>query len=115
MAATVKLDPAKGQELAELVTKISDGTILEVVQNAFNACRTMGDDYHLVEGVKEKFIAFQNYYNDNVVPAFNAFKGSAERFTDLADYVSKLQMDTSVKDVEVGSVASDTFNVAGSL
>lgn len=113
--AVVKLDPAKGQELAELITKLGDSQVLEVVQNAYNACRQLGDDNHLVEGVKGKFIAMQNRYNDDIVQALNAFKQSAERFTDLAEHVAKLQMDSNVNQVEVGNVASDTYDVAGQL
>lgn len=115
MAGTVNLRPEAGVELATIITQLLDGTVLDVVQNAFQAARTMGDDNNLVEGVKEKFMAFQAKYNDEVVPAANKVKQSFEEFTDFADYVAKLSIDSSVKDVEVGTVKPNSYDAAKNL
>lgn len=115
MAGSVKLNPEAGVELAGIITNLMDGVVLEVVQNAFQAARTMGDDNHLVEGIKEKFMAFQARYNEQVVPAANKVKQSLEEFTDFADYVAKLQVDSGVKDVEVGAVKPNSYDAAKNL
>lgn len=115
MAGSVNLKPEAGVELAGIITKLMDGDVLDVVQSAFQAARTMGDDNHLVEGIKEKFMAFQAKYNDEVVPAANKVKTSFEEFTDFAEYVAKLQIDSSVRDVEVGQVKPNTYDAAKNL
>ena len=115
MAGTVKLDPAKGLELAEVITRFCDVTVLECAQQAYDAVRTLGDDNHCVEQFKEKFNNFQNKYNADCVPAFDTLKKDCEEFTDAAEYIAKLAIDTSVKGGDVGTVASSGFDAAKNL
>lgn len=115
MAATVNLDPQAGVELAGIITQLLDGVVLETVQNMYQAARSMGDENNLVEGIKAKFMSFQAKYNDELVGNANRVKKSFEEFTDFAEYVAKLQIDSSVKDVEVGQVKPNTYDAAKNL
>ena len=115
MAGVVILKPEAGLELADILTKVLDGVVLEKVQMAFDAARSLGDDNHVVEEIKRKFMAFQDKYNNDAVPASNKAKQSFEEFTDFAEYIKKLQVDTGVRDVEVGTVKPNSYDAAKNL
>lgn len=111
MAGMINLDPAKGQEVAEMLTKLCDGEMLSVAQTIHDAVQTMGDDNNIVIQIGDKLHNFQDKYNSECVDAFNSLKAGLEKFTDIAEYISKVQVDTSVKvgetaraDVESGAM-----------
>lgn len=115
MADTVNLNPEAGQELATILTSLMDGVILDVVQEGYQAARALGDENDMVQQISAKFMAFQDKYNNDVVPGSNKAKTHFEEFTDYAEYVKKLQIDSSVKDVEVGQVKPNTYDAAKNL
>ncbi len=115
MAGKINLDPQKGVELAELLTKFCDSEVQELAQQAYDAARSLGDDNHLVEEYKGKMAHFQDNYNNNLVPAFASFKAALEEYTDVAEYIAKLGIDTGVADSDVGSVGSGQFDAARNL
>lgn len=115
MAGKINLDPAKGVELAEVLTKFCDQEVQERAQAAYDAARSLGDDNHLVEEYKAKMAKFQDNYNNNLVPAFASFKAALEEYTDVAEYIAKLGIDTGVKDSDVGSVGAGQFDAARNL
>ncbi len=115
MPGTVNLKPEVGTELAAGLSKVLDGTVLEVIQTAYDGIRALGDDNHIVESIKEKFMKIQEKYNGDLVPAANSVKAKFEAYTDYAEYVSKLSIDTGVKDVDVGSVKPNNYDAAKNL
>ena len=108
----VKFDPAKGQEAAEVVTKYCDEIVQETANLAYEAIKALGEDNHIVEELKQKMVAFQSTYNDGLVPAFNSGNKAFNEFTDMAEYISKLDIDTSVAQADVGTVQSGMFDAA---
>lgn len=115
MAGTVNLRPEVGTEAAQLLKDLMDGVILERIASAFQTCRIMGDENPLVQGITEKFNNFQSLYNDTVVPAVNKASKSLEEYTDFATYVARIQVDSSMKDVEVGTVKPNSYDAAKNL
>lgn len=115
MAGQVNLDPAKGVELAELLTKFCDTEVQDLAQRDYDAIRSLGDDNHCVEEFTTKMNGFQNNYNNTLVPAFDSVKQALEEFTDIAEYISKLAIDTGIADSDVGTVAAGTFDAARQL
>lgn len=115
MAGIVNLDPQKGVELAEILTKFCDHEVQEVAQQIYDAMRSLGDDNHIVDELKAKMARFQDEYNNNVVPASTSMKAAFEEFTDVAEHVSKLAINTSVKATDVGTVGAGQFDAARNL
>lgn len=115
MAGKVNLDPAKGMLLAETLVKFCDQECIEVAQVANEAIRSLGDDNNCGDQLKQKMMNVQNNYNNNLVPAFNAVKAALEEFTDFAEFVSKLQIETTVTQSDVGTVGAGQFDAASRL
>lgn len=93
----VNFDPAKGMEVAEQLTRLCNGEMLEVAQVMYDAIKSLGDDNNITTQFGERLGNFQNVYNAQCVDAFNSLKAGAEQFTDIATYVSKVQLNTSVQ------------------
>lgn len=115
MAGTVNLRPEVGIEGAQMLKDLMDGVILERVGAAFQACRIMGEENPLVQGLTEKFNNFQNLYNGDLVTVVNKGSKSLEEYSDFATYVAKIQVDSSMKDVEVGTVKPNSYDAAKNL
>ena len=113
--AQIKLDPEKGVDLATALTKFCDEQVLDTMQSMYDAVRTLGDDNHCVEQIKEKMVAAQNHYNSVLVPAFDSGKKAFEEFTDVAEYVAKLNIDTSVSSAGASTVSSGSFDAMRNL
>lgn len=113
--AQINLRPEVGEELATAVTQVLDTEFCDSMQNLYEACRSMGDEHVLVEQVKQKFNTMQERYNTEGIPAIDKFKQVMAQYTDWATYVAKLQVDTSVKEVEVGQVNTGAFDAAHDL
>lgn len=115
MAGKVNLDPQKGIELAEILNKFCDQECLELASVAYDAVRSLGDDNNCGEQLKERMRGVEANYNNNLVPAFSSLKAAFEEFTDVADYVAKLGIETKVTASDVGTVGGGQFDAAKSL
>lgn len=115
MAGVINLDPQKGEELVSTLSSILNGTLLEVIQEGYDATLALGEGSSIVESMKENFGRIQTSYNDDVVPAVKAVNVSAEQFTDMAKYVNAAQTANSVKDIEVGKVGANNYDAAMNL
>lgn len=115
MAGIVNLDPAKGVELAELLSKFCDQEVQETANNDYQAISSLGEDNHIVEEYKQKMNSFQNNYNNNLVPSFNSLKTALEEFTDVATYISKLSIDTNVSESAGAVIGGGQFDAARNL
>lgn len=113
--AQINLRPEVGEELATAVTTVLDNEFCESMQGLYEACRSLGDENDLVGQIKEKYNKMQEKYNAEAIPAIDRFKQVMSQYTDWATYVAKLQVDTSVKDVEVGEVNTGAFDAAHDL
>lgn len=114
MAAQVNLDPEHGRVLSSTIVALSDGTIIEAVQESYNACVALGDN-NMTDSYKEKFARIEAYYNDTFVPAVNAAKRSLEEYTDFAEYVKNLQMDSTITEGDIGTHQGNNYDAARSL
>ena len=115
MAGVVHLDPEKGTELAEILTKFCDQEVQEVAQTIYDAMKSLGEDNHIVEELKAKMGKFQDNYNQSLVPASASMKTAFEEFTDVAESIAKLGIDTGVASSSVGTITSGQFDAARSL
>lgn len=111
----IKLNPELGQRLATELTEVFDKKILDAISEEYNAVKKLGEDTTEVQLLKEKFKKFEQYYNDEFVPALNAAKKELEAYTDLSEYMVKIQVNTDVKAVDVGTVAGGAFDAAKQL
>lgn len=115
MAGKVNLDPAKGAELAAILVRYCDVECIEAAQVANDAIRSLGEENNCGQQLREKMRRIQDNYNNNLVPAFNAAKAAIEEFTDVAEYISKLQIDATVAQSDVPQIAGGQFDAAKNL
>lgn len=111
----VKLDPKLGGEVQDAIHMIMDNSVINTVGKAFELARALGDDTPIVEAVKDKFIKFQDKYNDEVVPVAKKVQDSMSGFIDSTTLLGNLQSDSSMKDVEVGTVQDNMYDAMNEL
>ena len=105
----MKLNPEIGTELAGSLRKCTNGSIIEVIQDGYNAVSCCGEG-PIVEGVKEKFQHLSQEYNNTFLPAAEKVLHDLEEFTDVADFLKKLSVNTSVKGVAAADVQASTMS-----
>lgn len=111
MAEQFNLDPELGTRVSESLTNILNGSILSSISSAYAAMTKQGEN-NLTEQIKEKFMNIQKFYNDSVVPAMDVVLHNLEEYTDLADYINKLNVDTSIKAEDIDPVEEAGFTEA---
>lgn len=112
--AAIQLKPEIGTELASALSQVLDGTAIEVISEAYKASLALGDNA-ITEQNRDKYMKVQAMYNDTLVPAVQAVQASFGEFTDLAQYTNNLQVDTNVKDVDIGTYEGNQYDAARSL
>lgn len=109
-----RLDPKLGEEAVQTLETELNGAILEDVSAAYKAVETLGDNT-IIDQMKEKFGALANFYNGPYITALEAIKTNLLEYTDFAEFVSKMQVDTSVKTEDIDPVKDAGFGDAASL
>ena len=110
----MNLNPEVGQQLSDTLCSLLDKSALEVISQAYHAAISIGDNT-LADAMKEKFNNIQNHYNEVVVPSVNAVKQSFTEFTDFANYLKNLQVDSKVADLDIGTHQGNNYEEAMSL
>lgn len=104
------LNPNVGTELADGISYILNGALQEELANFVGAMRNLGEGTAVYDAMKDIMMRIQNKYNDEVVPAMKKCNESFLQFTNMAEYVNKLQAGNSVKDVEIKAVGDNNYD-----
>lgn len=115
MAGMLNLKPEVGSNLANGFSMTLDGELLDAVAEAFAAAKELGEGTAMFDGVKANFMKFQDYYNNTVVPEVRKAQGEFEEYTDMATYLTQLNVSDSVKEEDVGRVTSKNFDACKAL
>ena len=105
----MKLNPETGATLAKSLRDCTDGTIIDVIQAGYTAISHVGEG-PIVDGAKEKFQHLSREYNESFLPAAEKVLHDLEEFTDVADYLSKLSVNTGVKGVVAADMQASTMS-----
>lgn len=114
MAGTVNLDPQAGADLAIILAKFANEEMMEVAQLGYAAVECVGDN-NCIDAFKERFGKFKDNFDNNVLPALSDLKAAMEEYTDVAEYISKLSIETSVTGSDVGTISAGGFDAARNL
>lgn len=110
----ININPALGRDLAETLVKLGDKTILETVQNGYEAIGAMGDN-HVTDELKQKFKTLEQRYNDELLPTLRNFATLLGEESDFAEYFNKLQTEQNVSSTDAGQIQTGQFNPATAL
>lgn len=108
MAEKFNLDPELGTRVSENLSKILNGDITNSISTAYIAMTKQGEN-NLTEQFKKKFINIQNFYNDSVIPAMTAVQTNLDEYTDLANYMNKIEIDISIKAEAIDPIENAGF------
>lgn len=108
MAEKFNLDPELGTRVSENLLKILNGDVTNSISTAYIAMTKQGEN-NLTEQFKKKFINIQNFYNDSVIPAMAAVQTNLDEYTDLANYMNKIEIDTSIKAEAIDPIENAGF------
>lgn len=109
------LDPEQGALLSAEIKRLQDKVVLEKVEALYNAVKTYGEENALVRQVQEKFLKFQDHYNNIFVDAITKVKEHYEEYTNLAEHNAKQVVDTNVTAAAMGTVAPNNYDAAKNL
>lgn len=108
------MDPKLGEEAVAALETEMNGAILEYMKDAYDAVASLGDN-NVLDQNKEKFTIVAGVYNDRLLPNMQAVKQNLLEFTNLAEFMNKYVIDTSVKHEEVDPVKDAGFGDAASM
>lgn len=111
----MNLSPKQGEQVAQMTEAILNGKVLDIVRFSHDCTMVLGENNHMVEEYRKEFKNLSDVYNGTILEQSKLFRDNMTAFTDFADYISKLSVDTSVKIEDVGSVQGNNYDLARSL
>lgn len=108
-----KMDPKLGEELVRVMHSELNGVLLDYMAAGFAAVEASGDNT-IAEQMKEKFNKIANFYNGEYMDVLKAVEENATEYTDFAEFLSKMQLDQSVKQQDIDPVKNAGFAEAAS-
>lgn len=111
----LNMDPKFGQQAAETIVVLLNGEAREVVVDAYQLARTVGEDNPAVEHLDKMFKDYEVFFNDQMMPAVNKIKDNFLANSDLATYFNNLDFANVQAAEEVGTVEDANYDAAKDL
>ena len=97
-------DANKTREAAEALTGLVNGTLKEVIVDAYNTCKDFGEGFPLAEDLRANFHKLQACFNDDMLVNAEKLKANMEKNAEFADAMSKVGGATTATAGDMGSV-----------
>lgn len=108
------LDPKTGEALATTFAGLVNGKAVPLFEDCFKHVSEIGDN-EIVEQEKAKIRKAADYYNEEVLPAVQKIQESFESFTNMAEFMNKLQMDETIATEAIDPVKDAGFDEVANL
>lgn len=114
MGEGMVFDAKAAETLAEDVTSVCNGTLLEKFMESFNIVNQCGD-IEGVDAVRKNYMRCQDYWNETIVPKMNVMHGNLLQDAELAKYLQAMEFAAGTLQEDIGSVEERDYDAAKDL
>ena len=97
-------DAAKTLEACEAMTALVNGTLKEVIVEAYNTCKDFGEGFPMADDLRANFHKLQACFNDDMLANAEKIKGNMEQNAEFAEIMSKVGGATTATAGDMGTV-----------
>ena len=111
----LQFDPVKGQQAAEAIVNIANGSYVEAIQDLYSTVKRMGEGNPIVDVPANDLQKLVNYFNETIKPAAEVIQQHFMEYAETAQAINNFQAASVADGEEVGAIGETTYDAAKNL
>lgn len=113
--ANLVFDPKKGQEAADSLVAVCNGSAVESIVNLYGIVKSLGEDNPIVDVPAADLKKIETYFNEEFVVAANTIQGHFMEYAELAALIQNTEAAAVADGEEMGQIQDTTYDAAKNL
>lgn len=113
--ANLVFDPKKGQEAADALVSVCNGSAVESIVSLYGIVKSLGEDNPIVDTPAADLKKIEAYFNEEFVPAANAIQGHFMEYAELAAMIQSTEAAKVAEGEDMGQIGDTTYDAAKNL